>query len=429
MTRAARSTGLGTATARAAIPTGTRETQKITKGLALMYRRGRKGAGTWAAQIRDEQGSYVWRPLGAADDFAEPDGVAVLNHKQAIDAALAALAHYRRPETVPEAHGSRKGRGVAYTVADAIEDHLRRLGVEGKPSGHRAATAVAKTHILPALGHLPVAKLTADKLARWRDALAAAPPLRQRKDRPADPTARRATANRIFTVLKAALNEAHYRNRTGTAATPWRDVRPLRNANQVRMGFLSPEECTRLVNACDPDFRPIVHAALATGCRYGELASARVGDFNAQSGTLQVRPDNSKSGKARNVPLTATGIALFQDAALGKGSSDLLFTRANGEAWGHGHQQRRMVRASEGAAIKPAANFHGLRHTYASTLVREGVPLQIVAAVLGHSDVRITEKHYAHLRPDHVADVIRAALPDLGGKVVARATLLRPIAS
>lgn len=42
------------------------------------------------------------------------------------------------------------------------------------------------------------------------------------------------------------------------------------------------------------------------------------------------------------------------------------------------------------------------------------VPLQIVAANLGHVDTRMTEKHYAHPSPSHIAEVIRTAMPKLG---------------
>jgi hypothetical protein len=44
----------------------------------------------------------------------------------------------------------------------------------------------------------------------------------------------------------------------------------------------------------------------------------------------------------------------------------------------------------------------------------KGVPMGVIAAQLGHSDTRMTEKHYAHLAPSYVADTIRAALPDSG---------------
>jgi integrase len=55
-----------------------------------------------------------------------------------------------------------------------------------------------------------------------------------------------------------------------------------------------------------------------------------------------------------------------------------------------------------------------LRHTYASALAAQGVPMGVIAAQLGHSDTRMTEKHYAHLAPSYVADTIRASLPNMG---------------
>jgi len=53
--------------------------------------------------------------------------------------------------------------------------------------------------------------------------------------------------------------------------------------------------------------------------------------------------------------------------------------------------------ASGRAKIEPAAIFHILRHTYASALAMKDVPMGVIAARFGHSDTRMTEKHYAHL--------------------------------
>jgi integrase len=58
--------------------------------------------------------------------------------------------------------------------------------------------------------------------------------------------------------------------------------------------------------------------------------------------------------------------------------------------------------------------FHGLRHTWASHAVMNGVPLMVVAKNLGHSDTRMVEKHYGHLAPSYVADAIRAGAPRFG---------------
>ena len=68
------------------------------------------------------------------------------------------------------------------------------------------------------------------------------------------------------------------------------------------------------------------------------------------------------------------------------------------------------------AKIRPALSFHGLRHTWASLAVMNGVPLMVVARNLGHRDTRMCEAHYAHLSPGHMRDAIRAGAPRFGFK-------------
>jgi hypothetical protein len=54
-----------------------------------------------------------------------------------------------------------------------------------------------------------------------------------------------------------------------------------------------------------------------------------------------------------------------------------------------------------------------LRHTHASILAMRSVPMAVIARQLGHADTRMTERHYAHLAPNYVADTIRASFPSL----------------
>jgi hypothetical protein len=54
-----------------------------------------------------------------------------------------------------------------------------------------------------------------------------------------------------------------------------------------------------------------------------------------------------------------------------------------------------------------------LRHTHASILAMRAVPMAVIARQLGHSDTCMTERHYAHLAPNYVADTIRASFPRL----------------
>ena len=67
-----------------------------------------------------------------------------------------------------------------------------------------------------------------------------------------------------------------------------------------------------------------------------------------------------------------------------------------------------MASANERAKLKPPITFHGLRHTWASLAVMNGVPPMVVAKNLGHRDTRMVEKHYGHFAPSYIADAIRA---------------------
>jgi integrase len=91
-----------------------------------------------------------------------------------------------------------------------------------------------------------------------------------------------------------------------------------------------------------------------------------------------------------------------------------VFLREDGGVWGPSHQQRPLEQASRLAGITPPVTFHVLRHTHASQLAMRGVPMAVIAKQLGHADTRMTEKHYAHLAPNYVADTIRANFPNLG---------------
>jgi integrase len=189
-------------------------------------------------------------------------------------------------------------------------------------------------------------------------------------------------------------------------------VKPFKAVETARVRYLTDAECVRLVNACKPDFRDLVRGALLTGCRYSELASMHVADFNADAGIITLR--ESKARKPRHVVLTSEGQRLFAEHTAGKLGDDPIFVRADGGKWGKSHQLRPMIDASRRAKIKPAVSFHVLRHTHGSTLAMRGVPMAVIAEQLGHADTRMTEKHYAHLAPSYVADTIRANFPTLG---------------
>ena len=129
----------------------------------------------------------------------------------------------------------------------------------------------------------------------------------------------------------------------------------------------------------------------------------------ADAGVLQVL--EGKTCKVRNVPHTGEGVQILVEQTAGRKASEQIFLRPDGRAWRKSEQTRPMKAACIDAKIDPAISFHGLRHTYGSLLARRGVPLQIISAAMGHADTRMTQRHYAHLSPDHVANEVRKHLP------------------
>lgn len=389
----------------------------IEKGLALGYRR-RANGGTWLTRRWAAARRYVERKIATADDLQDAEGVAVLDFGQAQQAARDWWRAELRRE---EGHDARIG---PLTVSDAIADYLKALEGRGGRSAYHARRA-AETHVLPVLGSVQVAKLTAKRIEDWHHGLADKPALARSSKKPgkkpnhrkADKSAdgsrkRQSTANRILTVLKAALNRAWNAGHVPNDAA-WRRVKPFKGVETARVRYLSELECIRLVNACEPSFRNLVRGALFTGCRYSELANMQVADFNADAGIATVR--QSKAGKPRHVVLTDEGQKVFATLVAGKpGGSEPIFTRADGGPWGKSHQLRPMLEACERANLKPAVSFHVLRHTHGTTLAMRGVPMEVIAEQLGHADTRMTTKHYAHLAPSYVADTIRAHFPTLG---------------
>ncbi len=163
-----------------------------------------------------------------------------------------------------EGHDTRQG---PLTVADAMGEYLKAYERRGGKAVYETQRAV-ETHILPALGTVPVGKLTARKIADWHHGLAekrarvrTKPGRRQNyREAVAGPDAvrkRRATANRILTVLKAALNHAW---KAGQVASDdaWRRTKPFKAVETALVRALtfesSMEMSTKKCHPSEPTF-------------------------------------------------------------------------------------------------------------------------------------------------------------------------------
>lgn len=395
-----------------------------TGKLSLGYRRRRKALpGQWLR--RDYVGTdargvghYQQFVIGVADDFEDADGDRILTFGQAQDRC--------REKTRPAG---------PLTVRQAMADYVAFLKSRDKDTS--TAEGRISAFVLPTLGERLVDELTAQEIRDWHKGIAdSAPLIRSKKGQPHqlkkvdlnDPEVqrrRKSSANRILTILKAGLNHAFDEERVTSNEAWGRRLKPFEGVDGVRTRYLSLDEAKRLVNACEPDFRLLVRAALETGARYAELTRLIVSDFNPDSSTIYVR--RAKSKKTRDIILSEDGATFFREVTLGKNGNELIFKNesrvkrsiANGDKrdpgdWRASEQNRPMQEALERAKIEPAISFHGLRHSWASHAVMNGVPLIVVAKNLGHRDTLMVERHYGHLAPSHVVDAIRAGAPRYG---------------
>ncbi len=381
----------------------------LTEGEHLGYYRGQR-VGKWVARYRraGASGNYQETTLGQSDDVADADGQVILNFKQAQQAA-------RKWFDDIERNG---GRSTGpYTVSMALDDYLAAYTGKDIANTRRRIEAI----IRPEMGKHDVSTLTPKNITDWHHALAKSPArLRTAKGAEQNYRAtadnddarrrRRASANRILTILKAALNLA-YRNGKAANDDAWRRVKPFAKAEAAKLRYLSDDEARRLVNACGADFRPMVKAALLTGARYDELARLEVRDFDRQSATVILR--ETKAGKSRAVYLEQEGVQLFSDAIAGKEAGKFIFARPDGVKWGASQQARRLAAACDVAKLEPTG-FHDLRRTYGARLALQGVPMAVIAEAMGHADERITRRHYAHLSKSYVAETVRNAVMGLG---------------
>jgi integrase len=377
-------------------------------------------AGRWLLRRHLGANNYRVIGLGLADDTDDPNGTTILSFDQAKSKALSKI------ET-----GDTKI--INLTVRQAFDRYVKFKESEGASVADVKSRGTA--HILPELGDLVVSELTDDVLRGWRNTLANSPaqrrpkagkPQYKPKPDPADDEGirkRRASANRVLTMLKAILNKA-FDDKLISNRDAWgRRLKPFKEVDSPPVRYLTLAEVQRFYNGCEEGFRPLAQGALQTGARYAELGRLIVADFNSDSGTVAIR--KSKSGKARHIILTEEGAEFFKVYCAGRAGSERMFTQGDGTPWKKSEQDIPMREASTRAKIEPRVTFHGLRHTWASHAVMNGMPLMVVAKNLGHVDTRQVEKVYGHLAPSYIVDAIRAGAPKYSLKLDKKVVPLR----
>ncbi len=271
-------------------------------------------------------------------------------------------------------------------LSDAIRLFLEGLEAAGASTKTVRAYRAALQDFLSRTGDKRVSELGVDDYVSWLSKV------KRRLSRPRGGNTRN-TVHYYAVFVRRFLRWAGV---DGELPVPPKD-------NGVLETVLTPEEVKALLEAARDVTDLLIVALLAeTGMRVGELLNVRIGDIDLYRGTIRVR---GKYGKERIVlfgPTSRAVLEVYLDSRRGRRSDPLI-------SLSYQAVYKRLKSLAERAGVDPSrVRPHVLRHTFATEALRRGMSLAALQRLLGHSDIKVTER-YLHLVTEDVAREYQAA--------------------
>jgi site-specific recombinase XerD len=242
-----------------------------------------------------------------------------------------------------------------------------------------------RVHIVPALGKMAMAKLSALDVSGFIETL---------KHKQLAP----GTINRALVLLRYAYKLAHRWSVPGVSLDSFNGVRYLKNDNRIER-YLTAEQSSLLLEAVRGSHNRLLHMIVAyliyTGARKREVLDAKWTDIDWAQRSWKI--SKNKSNKIRHIPLSLGALDILTQA-----KTHQLITVSSDYIFPNPYTLKPFVSFffSWDAARKRAGLLdllvHDLRHSFASFLVNAGRSLYEVQELLGHTDIKTTSR-YAHL--------------------------------
>jgi integrase len=181
--------------------------------------------------------------------------------------------------------------------------------------------------------------------------------------------------------------------------------------NNARERYLTAEETQRLHDALEqsknPQLKYIIALSLLFGCRKRELLDARWEHMDLVRRNWFI--PLSKSGKSRNVPISAKALEILEQLPRWKGCPYVVPNPSTKKPYANMFSPWNTVRKQAGL---PDVRWHDLRHSFASNLVNAGQSIYVVGKLLGHTQVKTTARY------SHLADQTLMAAVDIAAQPV-----------
>lgn len=168
----------------------------------------------------------------------------------------------------------------------------------------------------------------------------------------------------------------------------------------------SKEELSKLVEMSKGSIiESLVIFGIYTGCRLSELCNLEWSDIDLKENTITIRNKSdftTKTGKIRQIPINDKLVAYIKTIDNKEG---YIFTHQDNRKFSKDFGSRNFRRLVGLAGLPSYLNFHCLRHTFITNLIRQGVSIYLVKELAGHSDLKTT-LGYTHI----VTEDLRSAV-------------------
>ena len=278
------------------------------------------------------------------------------------------------------------------TFASFVEDAYLPY-VQTYKRSWRTDVSFLKNHLLPRFGRLYLDEITRESIVRM---------LQERRQAKAAP----GSINRLLILMRFIFNLAIKWETPGVTRNPAKGV-PVLEENNKRERYLSVEEAQALREAVSQSsnamLAPIIAMLILTGARKREVLDARWEDFQLEARVWRIAM--SKSGRARHVPLSDGAILVLQSLSRLPGVPYAFANPDTGKPFTNIYCAWHTARTRAGL---PDVRVHDLRHSFASMLINHGRSLYEVQQILGHTQVKTTQR-YAHLQQQTLLDAANTA--------------------
>jgi len=177
---------------------------------------------------------------------------------------------------------------------------------------------------------------------------------------------------------------------------------------------LTPSEARRLLDACSATSatglrnRALIALLYRGGLRTAEALSLEPRDVDLAEGRVNVR--HGKGRKARMVGIDATACEIVGRWLQRKerdGIGGPVLSTLKGGPLDSGYVRRTFKRLAKAAGIAKRVHPHGLRHSFASGLLEEGVGVGVISKALGHGSIATTSTYLDHVNPQAAIDAAK----------------------